>query len=43
MEMIEQPVSRVFRVQVNFQEQIMEKFISFARFCVFDENIALLY
>ena len=36
-------VSRVFRIQVNFTEPIMEKFISFMRFCLFDENIALLY
>ena len=36
-------VSRTFRVQVNFEEQIMSKFISFLRFVEFDENIALLY
>lgn len=33
----------MFRVQMNFGEPIMEKFVSFARFCTFDENIAMLY
>jgi len=36
-------VQRTFRVQVNFEEAIMSKFISFLRFVEFDENIALLY
>ena len=36
-------VQRTFRVQVNFEEPIMSKFISFLRFVEFDENIALLY
>jgi hypothetical protein len=36
-------VQRQFRVQVNFEEPIMSKFISFLRFVEFDENIALLY
>ena len=36
-------VQRTFRVQVNFEESIMSKFISFLRFIEFDENIALLY
>jgi len=36
-------VSRSFRVQTNFEEQIMFRFISFLRFVEFDENIALLY
>ena len=38
-----QNVQRVFRVQTNFEEPIMNKFISFLRFVEFDENIALLY
>lgn len=38
-----QQVQRVFRVQVNFEEPIMNKFISFLRFVEFDENIALLH
>ena len=36
-------VQRNFRVQVNFEEPIMSKFISFLRFVEFNENIALLY
>ena len=36
-------VQRNFRVQVNFEEAIMSKFISFLRFVEFNENIALLY
>ena len=36
-------IQRTFRVQVNFQESVMSKFISFLRFVEFDENIALLY
>ena len=36
-------VQRNFRVQVNFEEPIMSKFISFIRFVEFNENIALLY
>ena len=36
-------VQRTFRVQVNWEEPIMGKFISFLRFVEFDENIALLY
>jgi len=36
-------VQRNFRVQANFEEPIMSKFISFMRFVEFDENIALLY
>lgn len=38
-----QAVQRTFRVQANFEEPIMDKFLSFLRFVVFDENIALLY
>ena len=37
------PVSRQFRVQSNFEETIMSKFLSFLRFTEFDENIALLF
>jgi len=36
-------IKRTFRVQVNFEEPIMHKFISFLRFCEFDEAPALLY
>ena len=36
-------VQRTFRVQINFEEPIMNKFVSFLRFTEFDENIALLY
>lgn len=36
-------VKRNFRVQLHMQEPIMDKFISFLRFVVFDENIAMLY
>ena len=44
MEMLNMsPVSRQFRVQVNFEETIMSKFLSFLRFVEFDENIALLF
>lgn len=38
-----QNVQRIFRVQANFEEPIMNKFISFLRFVEFDENVALLY
>ena len=38
-----QAVQKTFRVQVNFEERIMSRFISFLRFVEFDENIALLY
>ena len=34
---------RTFRVQTNFNEPIIGKFISYMRFVEFDENIALLY
>ena len=34
---------RTFRVQLHMQEVIMDKFLSFCRFIVFDENLALLY
>ena len=34
---------RLFRVQADMDEMIMAKFISFMRFSVFDENIALLH
>ncbi len=44
IEMISQEsCQRTFRVQTNFHEHIMMKFISFLRFIEFDENIALLY
>ena len=36
-------VQRNFRVQANFEEPIMSKFISFLRFVEFDQNIAILY
>lgn len=36
-------ISRTFRVQANFEEPIVFKFISFLRFVDFDENIALLH
>jgi histone-lysine N-methyltransferase SETD3 len=42
-ELLNQTVHRTFRVQVNFEESIMSRFISFLRFVEFDENIALLY
>ena len=38
-----QQVQKNFRVQVNFEERIMSRFISFLRFVEFDENIAHLY
>ena len=38
-----QLVHKTFRVQVNFEEPIMSRFLSFLRFVEFDENIALLY
>lgn len=31
------------RVQVNFEEPIMSKFISFLRFAEYDENLPYLY
>lgn len=34
---------KTFRVQVNFEESIMNRFISYMRFVEFDENIAILY
>ena len=42
-EILNQQVQRTFRVQVNFEESIMNRFISFLRFTEFDENIAYLY
>lgn len=36
-------MSKVFRVQVDFNEPVFYRFISFLRFSEFDENIALLY
>ena len=36
-------VQKTFHVQTNFEEHIMNRFISFLRFVEFDENIALLY
>lgn len=42
-EMLGGAISRMFRVQVDFQKQIMSEFLSFIRFLEFDENIALLY
>ena len=36
-------VQKTFRVQTNFEEHIMNRFISFLRFVEFDDNIALLY
>lgn len=36
-------VQKQFRVQQNFEEPVMSKFISFLRFVEFDENIALLF
>ena len=38
-----QLVKRTFRVQAHMSETIMDKFLSFCRFTVFDENIAMLY
>lgn len=44
MEMLNSNVNqRTFRVQSNFHEPIIGKFISYLRFVEFDENIALLY
>lgn len=43
IEMLSGTTKRTFRVQVNFEEPIMSKFISFLRFCEYDENIAYLY
>jgi len=34
---------KTFRVQVNFEESIMSRFISYMRFVEFDENITLLF
>ena len=42
-EILNQQVQRTFRVQENFEESIMNRFISFLRFTEFDENIAYLY
>lgn len=36
-------MKRTFRVQAHMSETIMDKFLSFCRFTVFDENIAMLY
>ena len=36
-------VQKTFRVQVNMEEPIMARFLSFLRFVEFDENIARLY
>lgn len=36
-------VKRNFRVQAHMCEPVMDRFISFLRFTLFDENIALLY
>ena len=36
-------MSKVFRVQTDFNEPVFYRFISFLRFAEFDENIALLY
>ena len=38
-----QAVKRGFRVQMHMSEPIMDKFLSFCRFTVFDDNIAVLY
>ena len=37
------PIKREFRVQMNFEEAIMDEFISFLRFVEFDEEIETLY
>merc|ERR1712151_335522 len=42
-EMLNGTTKRTFRCQVNFEEPIMSRFISFLRFCEYDENIAYLY
>lgn len=41
--MLNGTTKRLFRVQADMEEMIMSKFISFVRFSVFDENIALLH
>ena len=35
-------MKRTFRIQVNFEEPIMSKFISFLRFCEYDENYFIM-
>merc|ERR1712048_1308578 len=42
-EMLGNYLSKTFRVQVNFEEPIMSRFVSFLRFSEFDENPAVLY
>lgn len=41
--MLGKQYKRTFRVQINFEEPIMHRFISYLRFCEFDEAPAYLY
>ena len=43
VEILSGTTKRLFRVQADLEEPIVSRFISFVRFQVFDENIALLH
>ena len=43
VEIVSGTTKRLFRVQADLEEPIVSRFISFVRFQVFDENIALLH